>query len=425
MTTSDLLERRGRRFRLPRAGWGQLFGELWRVGLAAFAGAIFFGIRLAGADGSADTPGVPPAEGITLGVSPWAEVFTEWLMLDLLLGVVAVVLVLFRRRWPLAIALVTTCCVTFSSSAALACLICIASLATRGRRRDLYLVGPVFVLATLLTELIWPSAQYPYRWAASAISALVVLAATWSFGAYLGARRQLISTLREKADTLEREQALRVTQARSSERARIAQEMHDVLAHRISLIAVHANVLSYRTDLSQAQIAEHAGVVRENADRAVAELAGVLGVLRGGEGADNTAAPQPTLLRLADLLHDAKRAGTPAAIVGAMPDIDDLPDTTSRTAYRIVQECLTNARKHAGGLPVTVSIGGTEGVQLEITVKNALVSSTESGGGPVIGGTGMGLLGLAERVELAGGTFTSGPEDGFFVVRARLPWGGP
>ena len=163
---------------------------------------------------------------------------------------------------------------------------------------------------------------------------------------------------------------MRLTQAKTAERTRIAQEMHDVLAHRISLIAVHANVLAYRDDLTREQTKEHAKVVREAAEKAVAELADVLGVLRGGEGADNTAPPQPTLDRLPDLIADSRSAGTAVAVIGRMPDLDELPEDTSRTTYRILQECLTNARKHATGQPVTISITGEEGSHLALEVRN-------------------------------------------------------
>lgn len=397
--------------------WGRLLSEGWRLALVVVLGMAFFGLRVTGEGGE-----TAPGEGLTVETIPVSD---DWLRIDFVLGLLVFGLVPLRRRMPLTIAVVTTLFATFSSLAAPANLLCLASLATRRRRRDLYVLAPLFIAVSQVGEVLWPSNPASTRLVAALLAALasaVVFAATWSIGAYIGARRELVSTLREKADTLEREQTLRIAQAKTSERARIAQEMHDVLAHRISLIAVHANVLSYRDDLTREEMAEHAGVVRENADRAVSELAGVLGVLRGGEGADNAAPPQPTLDRLAELIHDAKRAGAPVAIVGAMPDLDDLPVGTSRTAYRIVQECLTNARKHAAGLPVTVSIGGAEGERLEILVKNPLSPTGEPADEPVVKGAGMGLLGLAERVQLAGGTFDSGAEDGFFVVRARLPW---
>ena len=137
----------------------------------------------------------------------------------------------------------------------------------------------------------------------------------------------------------------------------------------------------------------------------------------GGGELTATAPPQPTLDQLPALLADARRAGTRIAAVGAMPDFDDLPTATSRTAFRVVQECLTNARKHATGLPVTLQVSGTPGEAIVIVVSNPL-----SAAGPSIGGSGMGLPDLAERVELAGGTLRHGVEDGFFVVRAELPW---
>ena len=413
----------------PPSRGRRLFGEFWRVAFAVLAGLVFFAFRLVDVEESVGGP-----DAVILGSG---ELISVLLLVDLLLGVVAVVLMLLRRRWPLIIALVTSSFSAASVAAAPAAVVCLASLAKRRRRSDLYAVLPVFVVAALLPELFAPSGDGAWRWGVAVAVSLLVFAAVWSFGAYTGARRDLLASVHERAVAAVREQELRVAQARTSERARIAQEMHDILAHRISLIAVHANALAYRGDLSREQMAEHAGIVRDNADRAVAELAGVLGVLRGGEGADNTAPPQPTLDALADLVQETQRAGTPVAIVGAMPDLDDLPVVTSRTAYRIVQECLTNARKHAAGLPVTVAIGGAEGARLDIVVKNPLASGAgdvvaaegpgldAAAGEPVISGAGMGLIGLAERAELAGGTFESGTEAGFFVVRAELPWGAP
>ena len=279
--------------------------------------------------------------------------------------------------------------------------------------RDLYVVAPLMLLALAVTLFGLPLRE----WAATLASGALTLGLFWAGGAYLGARRDLLASAQERAATLEREQSLRVTQAQTAERTRIAQEMHDVLAHRISLIAVHANVLAYRDDLTREQTREHATVVREAAEKAVNELAGVLGVLRGADGVDNALPPQPTLARLADLIDDARRAGTPVAVVGAMPDLDTLADDVSRTAYRVVQECLTNARKHATGQPVTIAITGQEGSHLSIEARNPIVAAE-----PAIAGSGMGLIGLTERLELAGGRLEFGEDEGFFAVRARLEW---
>jgi len=371
--------------------WARVGIEVGLFLLALMGGAIFLGIRLEG------TPA--PTDG--------------QVALDLLLGLVAVALVPFRKRWPLAIAIAATACMVGSTFSIVAFLIIVGSLATRRRIRDLYVMGPLMLLAVLIPLIGTPLREWP----ASLISGVVSFGLFWLGGAYLGARRALLTTAQDRAATLEREQAMRLTQAKTAERTRIAQEMHDVLAHRISLIAVHANVLAYRDDLTREQTKEHAKVVREAAEKAVAELADVLGVLRGGEGADNTAPPQPTLDRLPDLIADSRSAGTAVAVIGRMPDLDELPEDTSRTTYRILQECLTNARKHATGQPVTISITGEEGSHLALEVRNPTTPAE-----PVIAGSGMGLMGLAERVELSGGHLEFEESGGFFAVKARLNW---
>src|SRR5699024_1667669 len=115
----------------------------------------------------------------------------------------------------------------------------------------------------------------------------------------------------ERAEVAEREQEQRVEAARTTERSRIAREMHDVLAHRISLIAMNAGILSYREDLPQEQVREIAGTVRDNADQAVQELRAVLGVLRGSDEPDQPRGPQPDLSRLSTLFDEVRAGGTP------------------------------------------------------------------------------------------------------------------
>lgn len=400
---------------------GHVWGEVWRFALAALGGVIMFGTRV----GTSATPGVIEVGDATVGEATPGDIsFTSapvsdaWLNVDLIVGLLVLGLLLFRRRWPLPVAALAVASAGLSSFSVVTALICVVSIATRRRRQDLLVLVPVFAASLAVNSIFWPVVDGVLDLVASLFINTVLFGAAWAWGAYRGARRDLVASLRERATTLEREQGLRVAQARTAERSRIAQEMHDVLAHRISLIAVHANALSFRSDLPPAQVAEHAGVIRDNAQHAVAELREVLGVLRGGEG-DATAPPQPTLAQLPALLEDAQRAGTRVAAIGAMPEFDDLPEATSRTAYRIVQECLTNARKHATGLPVTLQIGGTEGVDLTIVVSNPLPGADATAS---IEGTGMGLLGLAERVELAGGNLSHTVEDGFFMVRAHLPW---
>ena len=155
--------------------------------------------------------------------------------------------------------------------------------------------------------------------------------------------------------TAEREQAARLDQARANERSRIAREMHDVLAHRISLVAMHAGAMTYRSDLSRDELLSSARVVQENAHQALTDLRDVLGVLR--ETTDPAAppaipaAPQPVLADLPRLVAEAEAAGTPVQLVSGGLDLAGVPELVGRTAYRIIQEGLTNARKHASGCP--------------------------------------------------------------------------
>ena len=200
------------------------------------------------------------------------------------------------------------------------------------------------------------------------------------FGMFLRARRQLLATLRERAETAEAEQRRSAEAARQGERTRIAREMHDVLAHRISLVSMHAGALEYRGDASAEEVRTAAGVIRENAHQALVDLREVIGVLRGSEGGDaagaaddgtSTSRPQPTLDALDALLDETRAAGV---VVRAEVDLapDPLPATTGRTAYRVLQEGLTNARKHGRGGAVTVCVRGTPADGLSLEVRNSL-----------------------------------------------------
>ena len=240
-------------------------------------------------------------------------------------------------------------------------------------------------------------------------------------GAHLGARRELVEAALDRARVAEREQVLTAGAARAAERTRTAREMHDVLAHRISLVALHAGALTYRDDLTRAETAGTAGVIRDNAQLALAELREVFGVLRAGTdsapGDDAADPPQPTLAELPALLADAREAGSSIRLDSTIA-LRDVPGTVSRTAFRIVQEALTNARRHASGAPVTVRLHRSGG-HLDLVIGNPPGLPPPTGTGLA----GMGLVGLAERAVLAGGTLTAGAEpDGTFAVRARLPW---
>jgi signal transduction histidine kinase len=253
------------------------------------------------------------------------------------------------------------------------------------------------------------------------VLAPVVYGAAAVTGFYVGARRELAANRHEQALAAEREQALVAETARESERTRIAREMHDVLAHRISLVALHAGALVYREDLTRAQTAETAATIQANAQLALTELRQVLGVLRPGDGAQDVEAPQPTLAELPALLADSREAGTEVTLDTSRlaGTLDLVPTTLSRNAFRILQESLTNARKHAPGVPVKVAVAGAPGARLDLEVSNPIGTRA----GIALPSAGVGLAGLSERAVLAGGTLEHGARsDGSFVVEAELPW---
>jgi signal transduction histidine kinase len=396
-----------------------LWSTGWRVGLAAVFGVLFFSVVRGSELVSFDEADVSTG-GLTM-----------LMLLDLLLGFVAICLLPQRRRAPLAIVLIIGVFAAFSSLACGALAIALVSIATRRRLGELVAASAVLVATSVAAEL-WLARTLSIEvtepapvWQVLAL-VVVVYGVLIVIGLYIGGRRELLASLEERAELVEEEQILRLESARAGERERIAREMHDVLAHRLSLVALHSGALAYRDDLSREEASVAAGVVSDNARLALAELRDVLGVMRdpGAIGADDAATvPQPTLDTLELLVADSRAVGTvvnldlsPALAVS----LGGLPVAQSRHAYRIIQEGLTNARKHAPGSEISLELRGTEGRALEIEVRNALAGA---GAGAVPQrGRGLGLTGLEERARLAGGELSHGVERDEFVVRATLPW---
>jgi signal transduction histidine kinase len=210
---------------------------------------------------------------------------------------------------------------------------------------------------------------------------------------------------------------LRAEQARSAERERIAREMHDVLAHRLSLLSLHAGALEFRPGAPPEEIAATAAVVREAARAALEELRDVVGVLR--EGTDGEIRrPQPTLADLPTLIEESRAAGMRIEAELDLPGTDGA--SVGRTAYRVVQEGLTNARKHAPGVLVRVKVTTSpEAIRIEVCNPAPLARPAA----PARPGAGSGLVGLGERVELADGELRHevGPS-GEFLLEVTLPW---
>lgn len=207
--------------------------------------------------------------------------------------------------------------------------------------------------------------------------------------------------------------------ARAHERTLIAREMHDVLAHRLSLVAASAGALEYRPDASPEQLAMVAGVVRAGVHQALEELREVIGVLRADGAEPATDRPQPALTDLPALFVEARAAGTDLQLDDRVTEPSGAPDGTGRAAYRIVQEGLTNARKHAPGRPVRVLLDGGPRDGLLIDIRNALPDRPPD----APPGSGSGLVGLAERAQLVGGRLAHEVTPaGEFRLHAALPW---
>ncbi|MBD8061322.1 sensor histidine kinase [Oceanitalea stevensii] len=357
------------------------------------------------------------------------------LLLDGVLGVVALCLLPLRRRHPVLTAVLTGLCGMVSAASLGAAAVAAVSVSTWRRWQWVVPVMVTWAWSTVVYELLWRPAildeAMPTGYATLSGGFAIAMAATCAAtGYYIGARRELLVTLRVRAETAEREQALKADAARDAERTRIAREMHDVLAHRISLVAMHAGALAYRTDLSPEETAEAAGVIQRSAHLALSELREVLGVLRtdGAPALDGGRAepPQPLLTQVRELVDGARvqveAALDPSGLPGGdLRAVADLPATTSRTAYRVVQEALTNASKHAPGSDVVVHLAGGAGGLLTIEVHNG--PPAWNGSLPAAPGSGFGLVGLAERVDLAGGVLEHvGGPDGSFTVRCWLPW---
>ena len=234
----------------------------------------------------------------------------------------------------------------------------LVSLATRRRWREIIPVGVVSLVASIILVRVDPTeAGEPWQLTTPLVAAIVAITIGW--GMYIGSRRELLARLRERAETTESEQAARLAQSRTAERARIAREMHDVLAHRISMVTMHAGALAYRDDLTPEQVRETAGIIQENSHQALTELRQVLGVLREDPGDADPERPQPSADDLHELLQEAREAGM--NVVSNLGPVEAIPVPMGRTAYRVVQEGLTNARKHAPDTLVTVALSGGPG----------------------------------------------------------------
>ncbi|MET9296643.1 histidine kinase [Streptomyces sp. NPDC003077] len=249
------------------------------------------------------------------------------------------------------------------------------------------------------------------------LAALAPMPLAWALGFAARTRQALLAAAEQRAADVRRRQALQAAQATHRERTRIAGEMHDLVAHSLTLLVVHAETLRARggelPDWARAQIDGLAAAGRHSSG----ELRDLLRMLR--DPADPAPLqPAPGLAELEALLDHHRAAGGTAALTMDLAP-HPAPGPVQQTAYRVVQEALVNARRHAPGAPVRVRVEGDDGEKLRCEVVNGRATRRGTPGA----GTGLGLVAMAERVAALNGDLTAGPtRDGGFRVTATMPW---
>jgi signal transduction histidine kinase len=376
------------------------------------------------ASGLVPTIGMIVGVGILAALTIWGQFeghSTRLLGLDIVVGLLSCALVPLLVRRPVIGTLALAVLAALSPAATPAATLGTLEVAQRRRFGVAVAVAAEGIAAHAVQGLWRPAGGLSYTWWLALMVAAYAALVGW--GALAQARRALLASLRDRARRAEAEQGRRVAEARVLERTRIAREMHDVLAHRLSLVATYAGALEYRPDAPPEQLSHAAGVVRAGVHQALDELREVIGMLRDDDsGDDDTGArPQPVLSDLPRLVDESRDAGVRVQLDNRVADPAGLAGATGRTAYRVVQEGLTNARKHAAGQPVQVAVDGGPGTRLVIDIRNPMPAGRAAA--PVLPGTGTGLVGLTERVQLAGGQLDHQvTAAGEFRLHAWLPW---
>ncbi len=375
---------------------------------------------LIGADLFGQSPATVKMASQFGSVDAWRQaVVVWWFAAGVMVAGLAV-----RRRWPL----VALAAVTGGAASHLATQhwpmlpidygvpIALYTLAALTRRRSVPLTAlALLLLGAYLIQL----APYANLWSAAsqAYPMLLVLTLAYVLGDGVRTRRIHLGTVEQRAADLEREQAQRAALAAVAERARITRELHDVVAHGLSVMVVQAQGAAAALDRHPDRTAAALRQVIATGRASLAEMRRLLGVVRRDPAGDPQLAPQPGLGALPALVDHVRAAGTPVRLEITGEPVP-VPAGLDLSAYRIVQEALTNTIKHAGP-------GATVVIGLDYRTDRLDIEVTDDGtGGPVPAtGGGSGLRGIAERVGMLGGELTVGPgAAGGFQVRASLPF---
>jgi signal transduction histidine kinase len=329
---------------------------------------------------------------------------------SVLLGLTLVV----RRRFPVLIAAVCIVVGTATGAGVLSFLIAFYTLGAYAHSRRVVLITGAVAVAGVLAQP-GPALESGEPFWVLAVVGIVFVTPPTLLGLYMGARKQLIASLQERTARLEREQHLLAERARTEERTRIAREMHDVVANRVSVMVVQAGAVRAIARRDPQRAAEAAGVIGDMGRQALDELRQVIGVLRLGENA--AALPAPGMDDIRGLVGQSRAAGLDVTLT-VQGDERMLPAAIAGTAYRVVQEALTNVHKHAGAVTARVALHHLPDA-IEVRVENDAPSARPDHGLP---SGGNGLVGLRERVTALGGVFEASAGDGGgYAVRARVP----
>ncbi|MFC4061163.1 sensor histidine kinase [Planomonospora corallina] len=370
-----------------------------------------------------------------------APIVPEWLFhLDQVAAALGCAALWLRRRWPVELAVALTVLSVVSELAGGALLVALFTVAVHRPPRTTAVVFALSLPAALLFVMFHRDPAFPAF--AMLVLGVGLQTAAVGWGLFVHHRRRLLSSLRERAVRAETEARLRAEQARYHARQEIAREIHDVLGHRLSLLSVHAGALEFNPGASAEDIARAARVIRQSAHGALQDLREVVGVLRAPVGE----LPQPTLDDLRHLAAESDGAGMRVELREETSGA--VPESAGRTAYRIVQEGLTNVRKHAPGAEVRIRVAGEPGAGLTVEVRDTAPATVPApasapasapvpaavpvpvgsrrlpdGASAPPAGSGQGLTGLAERVALAEGRLEYGPAaGGGWRLAAWLPW---
>jgi signal transduction histidine kinase len=328
------------------------------------------------------------------------------------LSVVACLPLLARRRHPLVVLTVASAVLIVQIAAIglfapLPTGIALFTVADRLERRDSLLAGVGTLVA--ITPPLWANAGWTH--VPNLVGPLLGCAVAWLAGDSIGTRRRYIGALEERAERLEREREAEAARAVAEEQTRIARELHDVIAHTLSVIVVQAaaarDVFASRPE----SVREALQAIERSGRGALQELRGLLGSVRGEEVSFS---PPPRLADLGRLVEELRQSGLPVSLtVEGRPAA--LPEAVDRSAYRVVQEALTNTLKHAQAGQARVALRWQEDA-LEVEISDDGIGDTG------MNGIGHGIVGMRERLALLGGSLMAGPAtEGGFRVLARFP----